>query len=423
MTKRTDKIYITALHLSYGGAERAITALANALAEVGFDVTLLVTYKLCEQVYSLDPRVKIRYLTDRRPNRAEITVARREGHPYGLLKNLFAAGITLIRKYRTMRKALREIDSGVVIASRSEHSRLLAKVAHPDVVRIAQLHQDHYFSPRLRRDYRGVFREIDTLVVLVPTFAEEIRRMMNGYNDHTDCLAIPNFLNSSENDAKDGKNEASTGKSTLDTMTGQSVRSVLYVGRLEYEKGPDRLLEVWHLLKQYPDMHAARLTFLGDGSMSEQLKAQAKELGIAEDVDFRGYVSAADVAAEMRVADVLAMTSRSEGFGYVLLEAMDAGLPAVAYDVRSGPAELIVNGSTGYLIPNDRPDIFAARLRELLTDPQRRADFARAGRERSQRSFSRREIVGRWLRVLKSAAERRGVELTPLQSREENNGG
>ena len=117
-------------------------------------------------------------------------------------------------------------------------------------------------------------------------------------------------------------------------------------GRLVPVKDHRSLLEAFALVRQ---RRPARLAIFGDGPLEEQLRIHASELKIADDVLFAGYV--ADLAAAYGAADVFVLSSTSEGFGNVLVEAMAAGIPVVSTDAPHGPREILDGGRFGPLVP------------------------------------------------------------------------
>jgi glycosyltransferase involved in cell wall biosynthesis len=123
---------------------------------------------------------------------------------------------------------------------------------------------------------------------------------------------------------------------------------VLTVGRLEYIKGQDVLIDAWPaVLANFP---RARLWLVGKGSEQKKLEIQAKALGISDSIHFWGHFTPQKVAAIMSVADLFVLPSRSEAFGIVLLEAMAEGLPVVATDV-GGVSEVIPPSGDAKLVP------------------------------------------------------------------------
>jgi glycosyltransferase involved in cell wall biosynthesis len=166
---------------------------------------------------------------------------------------------------------------------------------------------------------------------------------------------------------------------------------VLFVGRLSAEKGCGDLIRAMRRVhEECPD---ARLVVLGDGPLRGSLERLARAT-IARS-RFLGAVSQSDVVAWMARAQVLCAPSvtlpsqEAEGFGLACAEAEAMELPVVANAVGGLP-EVVVDGETGFLVPERAPAMLAARLVELLRDPERRARMGAAGRRRAQRLFDGR---------------------------------
>jgi len=120
---------------------------------------------------------------------------------------------------------------------------------------------------------------------------------------------------------------------------------------------------------------AARLVLFGEGPLEQDLRAFAAELGIADRVLFAGYVN--DPAACYAAADLFVLSSTSEGFGNVLIEAMAAGVPVVSTDAPHGPREILRDGEFGTLVPVGDAAALAGALAAGLDQP---ADAARLRR-------------------------------------------
>lgn len=134
----------------------------------------------------------------------------------------------------------------------------------------------------------------------------------------------------------------------------------------------------------------AVLVLVGDGPERPALGALARELGIEAAVRFAGARS--DVACVLRLFDVFALSSRTEGISVALLEAMASGLPAVATDTGGNP-EVVVAEATGRLVPVGDHERLGEALAALLADPGRRRAWGRAARERAAREFSLDRMV------------------------------
>ena len=165
---------------------------------------------------------------------------------------------------------------------------------------------------------------------------------------------------------------------------------VLAVGRLEEQKNFALLLEAFAILQR--EMPDAALCIAGEGSQRRMLEGRARTLGV--ELFMPGHVNPYPL---MRKAAVLALTSRYEGFSLVLVEGLALGLPIVAVDCPSGPAEVLENGSFGRLVEADATRI-ARALRETLfakdEEKERQGRMCRAG------EFSLEAQLPRWIELL-----------------------
>jgi len=139
----------------------------------------------------------------------------------------------------------------------------------------------------------------------------------------------------------------------------------------------------------------AALVFVGDGEERPRLEALARELDVADAVCFAG--ARTDVPRLLRLFDVFALSSQTEGISVALLEAMATGLPAAVTDTGGNP-EVVERGRTGLLAPVGDSEQLGAALADLLADPNRCAAFGSAARERVEQEFS----LGRMVREYES---------------------
>jgi glycosyltransferase involved in cell wall biosynthesis len=154
---------------------------------------------------------------------------------------------------------------------------------------------------------------------------------------------------------------------------------VLGVGRLTPQKDFPTLIRAFALLRR---RRPARLVILGaaknDAKTAQQraeLTAEAAQLGVADDVALPGFTD--NPFAWMANAAVFALSSRFEGLGNVLIEAMACGCPVVSTDCKSGPAEILEDGRHGPLVPIADPPALAAALERVLDAPPDRAALRR----------------------------------------------
>jgi glycosyltransferase involved in cell wall biosynthesis len=170
--------------------------------------------------------------------------------------------------------------------------------------------------------------------------------------------------------------------------SGNRGRSVLFVGRLNAQKGPADLVTAMASLP-------AEVTadFVGDGPDRSALVAQARQLGLDSRVRWHGQLPRSAIISLYRQAAAVAMPSREEGLGLVAVEALLTGTPVVAYR-SGGVAELIEDGETGILTAPGDTGALAGSLNALLVDPARARRMGAAGRERMLARFTPATVAG-----------------------------
>ena len=336
-------------------------------------------YNLGQPAYSIDEKVKITYLSAMHPNREEFYRAiKTRNIPLIIREGIYSVKVLYLKK-KVMADAIKQIEKGVIISTRNEHSVLLSKYGRKGVEKIAQLHHDHKFEKRLINDFRKKYTNIDYFVLLTDRLKDEVKVMMKD-NTHTKCVVIPNFL-ADMNEIGDL----------------QRKRQVLAVGRLHEVKGFERLIKIW---KRFDAKDGTVLKIIGDGQEKESLQHLIDKYGLQEKVIMTGELSHEKVMEEMHQSLCYAMTSYSEAFPFVLIEAMAAGLPVVAYDVRVGPAAIVQNSENGFLIPDGNEELFIDKLRSLCQNDKLREKMSESAVQRS-REFSEDSVMKKWLDILR----------------------
>jgi len=172
---------------------------------------------------------------------------------------------------------------------------------------------------------------------------------------------------------------------------GEETPTILHVARLVAVKGTRYLIHAFAALgRRHPNL---QLVIIGDGPARSSLQALAKSLGLAERVRFLGSLPHAQVLAWMRQVAMLVLpsvrtaTGRVEGLGMVLLEAAATGVPVVASRLGGIP-EGVVDGQTGFLVPERDADALAGRMDDLLRDPATRRRMGNEARALVERRFN-----------------------------------
>lgn len=183
---------------------------------------------------------------------------------------------------------------------------------------------------------------------------------------------------------------------------------VLGVGRFDRPKGFDLLIDAFAQIA--PRRPEWRLRLVGEGPEREPLLRQAAEAGLSNRIEILPWSD--DPNERFRAARIFVLPSRGEGFPNVLVEAMAAGLPAVAFDCLSGPSDVIRPGHDGLLVETGDTFALAAALHRMIGDDDFRIACARRAREVRTR-FSRDSVFAKWEEVLASAASRRTKKRRP----------
>ena len=168
-------------------------------------------------------------------------------------------------------------------------------------------------------------------------------------------------------------------------------KTILWIGRIDYLKGCDLLLEVFSrfCLNNKDWM----LRIIGDGPLRETIKGTIAEKGLSDRVSV--ILSTEKIIEEYLDASVYLMTSRSEGLPLVLLEAQGCGLPVISFNCVTGPSEIINNGIDGYLIDHFNIDEMNAKLTALCADIGKRRELGKNARE-NVKKFLPDQIFNHW---------------------------
>ena len=178
---------------------------------------------------------------------------------------------------------------------------------------------------------------------------------------------------------------------TVDEKSSLQSKRVITIGRYTYQKGYDMLLKAWSLVeKKHPDWSLA-IYGMGDRKPFED---QMHTLGLDEkQIELNGPID--DVSREYLNSSIFVLTSRFEGFGLVIIEAMSCGVPVVTFSCKMGPDEIISNGKDGYLVPVGDVKGLANQLCSLIENQELRNQFSKAAYVNSQR-YSIDKVANQW---------------------------
>lgn len=372
-----------------GGLQRVVSNLANRLAG-DFEVSLcVVSISVKEPYYPLDERITVDYLPEAAVSQKNI--------PGRILRKVFnnveiSFGIDQIKKLYYPEKRVNALKQYLVngnfdyvIASCGDLSMLLSCVSRDDIHAkfIGWEHNSFsaYFEKKGKYYYgrkflaEKLFGKLDEVVCLT-------RKDSRIYADNFGifCRYIYNPLSFQCTD-----------------KTNPGNRKLIFVGRLDWEqKGLGLLAEI--LKKFYQDNRSENweVLIVGDGEGRSRFESEITKAGINRRVNMVGKTD--DVVKYFLQASICLNTSKWEGFGLVITEAMECGLPVVAF-ATDGPGEIITDGKDGYIVPEYDTDLFAERLLELSENADLRNEMSQNAIEKAG-AFSADKILQQWKKLL-----------------------
>ncbi|MBR5703206.1 MAG: glycosyltransferase family 4 protein [Bacteroidales bacterium] len=167
---------------------------------------------------------------------------------------------------------------------------------------------------------------------------------------------------------------------------------VIAVGRLDYQKGFDRLLDAWALIPEELRKFW-RLDIFGQGEWEDKLKQQIERLGIGDSAAVNQPTD--KIFDEYAASDFLVMTSHYEGFPMVMIEAMACGVPTVCFDFLCGPRDIIANGINGIVVPEGDLRALAEAMQQLMEHPEQLGRLSEHAKRISE-EYSQEVIMNRW---------------------------
>lgn len=247
-------------------------------------------------------------------------------------------------------------------------------------------HGHYFFLTNKKKSLKIIARKIaakkaDQLVVLT-------QRDKHFYLENCKCkntpVVIPNFVRQEFIKAK------STGFITRK-------KQVLFSGRLADVKQVDKLIKIWNSIRNNTNITEQwKLVIAGDGPEKQYLQKMVKSLKI-NNIEFIGRVR--NILNVYLDSQLLVMTSKLEGLPLVLIEGLFCDLPLIAFDCNCGPADIIDNGHTGFLILEGDDSGFAEKLTLLMANDELRKQFSENTKE-SRKKFLPESIMSLWEKIL-----------------------
>lgn len=373
------KITFLMLHLNYGGIEKQVTTLANELSKE-YKIEIISLYNILsgKSFYELDERINVKYIFNSGPNRNEIKNALKKFKLINLVNESRKALKMLYTKYFGLKKIINKLNTDILISSRIEFSK---QIKRDDIITISQEHSFIDEKKYIKKVKRS-FKHIKYLVVMTKGAKQRYDEWLKKEKIKPEVVVIPNMIK-----------ENKSGKiSTLDN------NQIISVGRLEEVKDFYTLILVFSVIvKKYPNYV---LKIIGEGSMREKLEEQIKNCNLEKKVILTGKLNENEINNEFLKSDVFVLTSKSESFSLVLCEAMNYGVPCVAFDVDVGPREIIKNGVNGLLIEDRNIDLMIKKIDGLLSNNDIRKKMGIDAKKKASQYYPDK-ILDKWVYILK----------------------
>ena len=193
-----------------------------------------------------------------------------------------------------------------------------------------------------------------------------------------------------------------------DRYADMSRKRVIAVGRLDYQKGFDRLIDAWQIVCSTGLFQEWRLDIFGQGEWKDMLKARIKEYGLQNSLHLNEPTK--EIAKEYADSSMLVMSSNYEGFPMVMIEAMACGLPVVTFDFKCGPRDIIKDEENGLIVPDGDIQALADAMMRLMSNESLRQTMSVEARKVTE-TYSEDAVMRKWVSLFEGLMPRSGYEI------------
>lgn len=363
-----------------GGTVRTVVNTANYLAEQGYDVRIVSIYKhLAKPHFELHPKIKIKVLMSVSKSRPKRIIKRILRNQKSVLVHKQETGYKSFNMYTDIcaYKFLKSLNNEILITTRAGLNILAAKYTNESVIKIGQEHLNfEVHQEDLKELIRNNYKKLDYVATLTDKDTEDYAEILK--NSNTKVVKLTNAIPTS-----DGR------ISFLENKT------IIAAGRLSSEKGFDTLINSFDLIKyKYPDW---KLKIYGKGKYKGQLQNLIKEKHLYNQVLLMGPTN--QITEKFLESSIFVLSSKYEGFGMVIVEAMQCGLPVVSFDCPRGPREIIKHEHDGILVENQNIEELAKALSKLIDNYEERQRLG-ANAYESVKRYSIDTIGQEWIKLI-----------------------
>ncbi|MFB9249768.1 glycosyltransferase family 4 protein [Sphaerisporangium melleum] len=384
--RNARQVHILLLHAyGMGGTIRTVLNLAAYLARDHEVEIVSLTRTNEEPFFPLPPGVRVRFLDDRMAPRGRFAefLARRPSRLVSQEEKAYL-NLSLLTDLRLIRY-LRSLRGGAVIGTRPVFNIVMGLFAPPEVLTIGQEHvtlESH--GPELQAQIKRRYGRFDAFVTLTEADLKDYTKTLKARPPQR-LLRIPNAIPDLAGD-----------------VSSLEEKVVVAIGRVVWAKGFDRLVNAWKTVaRAHPDW-VLRIYGGGTPEREERLRQRIEEAGLSEKIFLMG--STPEIGVELSKSSIYAVSSRYEGFGMTILEAMSKGVPVVSFDCPHGPREIITHEHDGLLVRSKKAASLAAGICRVIEDEELRHRMG-ANALRTAADYDVEVIGARWRALLAELEE------------------
>ncbi len=355
-----------------GGMERIVVGKANWLAAHGYEVAIVTTEQAGRpDFFPLNENI----------SRVDLDIMYSETLQLSPIPKFFDRTRRMKWHRKKLTTFLFDFRPDITISTFGNEVTFLPKIKDGSK-KIAEIHFSRWF--RLQANRRGVWKWIDKVLTWqdkkalsrYDKFVGLTHEDLKNWNNVPNVEVIPNFVT-----IKPPKHPA-----TL------SQKSMIAVGRLAYQKGYERLIAAWAIVYiRFPDW---KLNIYGGGELQSVLQHDIDTRHLESVITIHKPVS--DITSRYLESSAFVLSSRFEGFGLVLTEAMACGLPLISYTCPCGPRDIIQDGYNGLLVPEGDVEALANAIIKVIEDRELRLEMGRNALEESKK-YLQDDIMPRWV--------------------------